>query len=123
MALVIAAFFFNSVLAKRLPLVEGLVLLVHVCGVFAIMIPLWALSPRKSAHQVFTEFTNNGGWPSTGVSFMVGLTSITGSMAGIDSVVHMGQPAPAILPLDHANLNTMQLRKSRMPPRHYLAQS
>ncbi|ORX97502.1 amino acid permease-domain-containing protein [Clohesyomyces aquaticus] len=90
-AIVLSAFLFNSVLAKRLPLVEGLVLLVHVCGMFAICIPLWALSSRKSAHAVFTEFTNSGGWSTTGLSFMVGLTPLTGSMAGIDSVVHMAE--------------------------------
>ena len=88
-AIVCGAFVFNTVGAKRLPLVERLVLLVHVCGLFAVAIPLWALSPRKPASVVFTEFTNNGGWSTMGLSFWVGLMPLSGSVAGIDCVVHM----------------------------------
>ncbi|KAF2729355.1 putative GABA permease [Polyplosphaeria fusca] len=90
-ATILGAYVFNTVLAKKLPLVEGLVLLIHVCGLFAVTIPLWALSPRKSSHAVFTEFTNNGGWPTMGLSFMVGLLPVSGSLAGIDCVVHMAE--------------------------------
>ena len=90
-ATILAAFVFNSVMAKKLPLVEAVILVVHVCGIFCIAIPLWVLSSKKPAHAVFTEFTNNGGWTSKGLSFMVGLTPLTASMAGIDSVVHMGK--------------------------------
>ncbi|KAF2264314.1 amino acid transporter [Lojkania enalia] len=90
-AIVVSSFFFNTVLAKKLPLVEGLVLLIHICGVFAVAIPLWALSPRKPASAVFTEFTNNGGWPTMGLSFWVGLMPLSGSLGGIDCVVHMSE--------------------------------
>ncbi|KAF2178955.1 putative GABA permease [Zopfia rhizophila CBS 207.26] len=90
-AIICGSFLFNTVLATRLPLVEGVVLLIHVCGLFAVAIPLWALAPRKSAHAVFTEFTNNGGWSSMGLSFMVGLLPISGSLGGIDCVVHMAE--------------------------------
>jgi amino acid transporter len=90
-ALILGAFVFNTLLAKRLPLVEGLVLLVHVCGLFAIIIPLWALSPRKPAEAVFAEFTNKGGWPSVGLSFLAGLLPLSASLGGIDCVAHMGE--------------------------------
>jgi amino acid transporter len=89
-AIILASFVFNSVLATRLPLVEGVVLLIHVCGLFAIVIPLCVLSPRKSADAVFTEFSNVGGWSSTGVAFMVGLLPLSASVGGIDCMVHMG---------------------------------
>lgn len=81
--------FFNTFLAKRLPFVEGMMLILHVVGVFAIMIPLWVLAPRNNSKAVFTEFTNNGGWPTDGVSFMVGLNAIVVSLLGFDSSVHM----------------------------------
>lgn len=80
---------FNTFLAKRLPLIEGLVLVLHVVGVFAIVIPLWILAPRNSSRDVFTKFENNGGWATTGTSVMVGLLSVTVSMMGFDCVVHM----------------------------------
>ncbi|KAH1378746.1 hypothetical protein KXX10_008854 [Aspergillus fumigatus] len=53
---------FNTFLAKNLPMVEGLILIIHVVGLFAIIIPLWVLAPRNSAKAVFTEFNNAGGW-------------------------------------------------------------
>jgi choline transport protein len=66
---------FNTFLAKRLPMVEGMVLIIHILGFFAVLIPLWVLAPRSSASEVFTEFTNIGGWSPTGLAVMVGLLS------------------------------------------------
>jgi amino acid transporter len=83
------AVFFNTFLSKKLPLVEGMILLLHVVGLFAIMIPLLILAPKSNSKTVFTEFTNNGGWPTDGVSFMVGLNPIVISLLGFDSSVHM----------------------------------
>ncbi|KAF7503562.1 hypothetical protein GJ744_003635 [Endocarpon pusillum] len=83
--------FFNTFLAKRLPFVEGIMLILHVVGIFPIMIPLWVLAPRNNSRAVFTEFTNNGGWPTDGVSFMVGLNAIVVSLLGFDSSVHMSE--------------------------------
>jgi amino acid transporter len=80
---------FNTFLAKKLPLVEGLVLVLHILGLFAIIIPLWVLAPRNNAKAVFTEFANNGGWSSTGVSVMIGLLTPIVSMLGFDCAVHM----------------------------------
>ncbi len=89
-ALVAFAVFFNTFLARRLPIVEGVLLVVHVLGFFAIIIPLWIMAPQKnSAKAAFTQFTNNGGWPTTGLSFMVGLNPLIFSLLGFDSIVHM----------------------------------
>ncbi len=45
---------FNTFFARKLPLIEGLILIIHVFGFFAILIPLWALSERQPA-KVGTE--------------------------------------------------------------------
>lgn len=82
---------FNTFLAKRLPLVEGMMLMLHVVGLFAVMIPLWILAPRNNSKAVFTEFINKGGWPTDGVSFMILLNPLVVSLLGFDSCVHMGQ--------------------------------
>jgi choline transport protein len=87
---------FNTLLATRLPLVEGIVLVIHVTGLFAIIIPLWVLSPRGNAYDVLLTFTNNGGWPSTGLSAMIGLASPFSSLLGYDCSVHMCRPAPVL---------------------------
>lgn len=85
------AILFNTVLAKRLPMVEGLLLVLHVLGLFAIIITLWVLAPTANASDVFTQFTNAGGWNSDGTSFMVGLLSPIISMIGFDCAVHMSE--------------------------------
>ena len=87
----VAAFsiFFNTFLAKRLPLVEAILLLIHICGFFAILIPLWTLAPRANAKDVFTNFNNGGGWNSEGPSALVGLLTAVISLTGSDSAAHM----------------------------------
>lgn len=73
---------FNTVAAKQLPMVEGLVLILHVFGFFAILIPLWILAPRNSASKVFTEFSNSGGWSNLGLSFLIGMLSPVFTLLG-----------------------------------------
>jgi choline transport protein len=75
MIIVVAAvaILFNTFFAKKLPLIEGIILIIHVFGFFGILIPLWALSPRQPAQAVFTEFTNAYAWPSQGVACLVGI--------------------------------------------------
>jgi hypothetical protein len=80
---------FNTFLAKKLPLVEGILLLIHVCGFFAIIIPLWTLAPRASPYDVFTTFSNGGGWNSQGTSTLVGILTAVISLTGSDSAAHM----------------------------------
>jgi choline transport protein len=70
-------------------MVEGLVLIIHLLGFFAIVIPLWILAPRNSAQAVFTQFSNAGGWSTTGLSVMVGMLSPIYALLGVDSAVHM----------------------------------
>ncbi|KAF2668448.1 amino acid transporter [Microthyrium microscopicum] len=81
---------FNTFLARRLPLVEGSVLILHILGFFAIIIPMWILAPRTPAKQVFTEFRNNG-WSSQGLSVMVGIITPTVSLIGSDAATHMSE--------------------------------
>ncbi|KFY43566.1 hypothetical protein V494_01918 [Pseudogymnoascus sp. VKM F-4513 (FW-928)] len=85
------AIIFNTYLAKKLPLIEGIVLILHICGFFAILIPLWVLAPRSEASAVFTEFENGGGWSSIGLSVLVGMLSPVFSFIGPDSATHMSE--------------------------------
>lgn len=90
-AIVSFAALFNTVLAKRLPMIEGMVLILHLVGFFGVLIPLWVLAPRNSAKMVFTQFENLGGWPTQGLSFMVGLLTSVYGLLGADSAVHMSE--------------------------------
>ncbi|KAH7359497.1 amino acid/polyamine transporter I [Pyrenochaeta sp. MPI-SDFR-AT-0127] len=82
---------FNTFLASRLPLVEGIVLILHISGFFAILIPLWVCGERSNAKEVFTTFTDGGGWSSIGLSCLVGMLSPIFSFIGPDSATHMSE--------------------------------
>ena len=76
------AFFFNTWGAKQLPLLEGLILVLHIFGFFAILIPLWVLAPKNSAKEVFGSFQDGGGWGSVFTACIIGQVSPIYSFAG-----------------------------------------
>lgn len=82
---------FNTFLAGRLPLLEGVVLIIHVCGFFAILIVLWVLADTDPASEVFTSFYNGGGWPSQGAACLVGILSPVFSFVGPDAATYMAE--------------------------------
>ena len=90
-AVTIFSVFFNTVGAKHLPLFESMILFLHIFGFFAVCIPLWVLAPKNSAKQVFTEFSNFGGWSSIGAACIVGQLTATGSLGGSDSPAHLAE--------------------------------
>ncbi|KAK3615805.1 hypothetical protein LTR56_026368 [Elasticomyces elasticus] len=90
-AVMVFCVFFNIFLAKRLPFVEGILLIIYIVGFFVVIIPLWVLAPRSPASEVFTTFNNNGGWSGKGVAVMVGLGGVVPSLAGYDCAVHMAE--------------------------------
>ena len=85
------AILLNIYTSKILPKLESFVLVLHITGFFAVLIPLVVvggchvsisnsganynqLAPQKvSARDVFTVFENGGSWPTTTVSVFVGL--------------------------------------------------
>lgn len=95
-AIITFSIVFNTVLAVRLPLIEGIVLILHVAGLFAIIIPLWVTAPRGNAHDTLLLFTDNGGWGNKGLAAMIGSTSIVGLLVGYDCSVHMCKLLPPI---------------------------
>jgi hypothetical protein len=61
---------FNTMLSKKLPFLEGVLVVLHLLGV-VVVIPLWALAPKRGS-GVLTEYYNGGGWSTVGLSTMVG---------------------------------------------------
>ncbi|KAL6241072.1 hypothetical protein RBB50_011975 [Rhinocladiella similis] len=82
---------FNTVFASRLPIIEAMILILHVVGFFAIVITLWVMAPRADAHTALLDFTNNGGWSSNGLSAMIGLLAPMAVLIGYDCSVHMSE--------------------------------
>ena len=67
------AVFVNAVIGRLLPRVEGLILVVHILGFFAVILPLIFFGPHQNASEVFRTFMNKGNFHTKGLSFMVGI--------------------------------------------------
>lgn len=93
MTIAFAAFsvVFNTLFARKLPLLEGIVLVIHICAFIAFIVTLWVLAPIGDAKAVFTEFNDGGGWGDLGVSTLVGITGSTLPLLGADAAVHMSE--------------------------------
>lgn len=68
--------------------------ILHVTGFIIVLIVLGAMSPKNSAKFVFTDFVNRSGWPSDGVSWLVGLLSTVYPMLGYDAAAHVSEEIP-----------------------------
>ena len=90
-ALAFFSLFINALLAKLLPSIEGTILLLHLFGFLAVLVPLWTLAPHASAHDVFTTFNDGGDWHNSGLATLVGILSVQLSLIGPDAVVHMSE--------------------------------
>lgn len=90
-AVVLFCVLINIYVAKRLPLIESFLAFIHFGGLFIVIVVLWTLSPRNNAQDAFLGFSNNGGYASDGVSFLVGLLPLTLCLLGFDSQVHMSE--------------------------------
>jgi amino acid transporter len=90
-AIIFFAVFINAVVSSALPKFEGLILILHVLGFFAILIPMVSLADHADPYVVFTTFQNNGGWSSQGLSFMAGLIGNVFAFVGVDAAFHMSE--------------------------------
>ena len=78
-AMVSIVFVSNVWGARAVPGTQPFMLVLHVGGLLAIIITLLVKAEKTPAKVVFTEFTNEGGWSTMGLSLMVGqITSILG---------------------------------------------
>jgi amino acid transporter len=62
--------------------IQNGLLILHIVVFLAVIITLWTMAPHQSAKAVFTEFTNEGGWSTMGLSLMVGQITALYAMLG-----------------------------------------
>jgi len=82
---------FNTLLARKLPLVEGIVLVLHIFGFFAVLVTMWILAPRSPASEVFGAFQDNAGWGSIVLSVLLGQLAPIFTLLGSDAATHMSE--------------------------------
>ncbi|KAL1646326.1 hypothetical protein SLS58_003283 [Diplodia intermedia] len=90
-AVILVALFFNTITKPLLPIVELILLGLHVVGFFALIIPLVDLAPHASPKEVFATFYNGGDWSTDGLSFFVGLTATMFAFVGCDAASHLAE--------------------------------
>jgi choline transport protein len=93
LAFLLFAIIFNTLLARRLPMVEGIFVFCHILGIL-IFIPVWVLALRREGGSPIVDFYNPGGWASNGAATMVGVTALLAAVIGFDCSVHMGMLIP-----------------------------
>lgn len=81
-AVIAVSIFVNTVIAGLLPVLEGIILLIHVLGFIAILVVLVYLSPHSSAEDVFFRSLNEGNWPSQGLSYCIGFIGNVATFVG-----------------------------------------
>ncbi|KAL9134507.1 MAG: hypothetical protein Q9175_004309 [Cornicularia normoerica] len=109
-AVLAVAVFINTVVSGLLPMIEGIILMLHVLGFVAVIVPLVYLSPHGSAASVFKTVLNEGGWPTQGISYCVGFIGNVATFVGADAAVHMSEEIEnAALNVPRAILTTMIL--------------
>ena len=91
MAFVLAAIFFNTSAIGKLPILEGLAVVLHVFGFFAFVIILWVMGPRASAEETFTVFRDDNDWGSVGLATLIAMVGPTTTYLGGDSAVHLSE--------------------------------
>ncbi|KAI7509426.1 amino acid transporter-like protein [Hortaea werneckii] len=90
-AVVLSSVVFNTVLAVKLPLIEGVLLVLHLCGVFVVVIPLWVMAAQRPVNTALFDYTNVGGWDTTGLAALVGMVTPLNVLIGYDCTVHMAE--------------------------------
>lgn len=91
MAFVLLAISFNTFAIGKLPVLEGLAVVLHIFGFFAFIVIMWVMGPRADARVTFTQFENQNNWPSIGLATLIGMVGPTTTYLGADSAVHLAE--------------------------------
>lgn len=91
MAFVFSAIFFNTSAIGKMPVLEGLAMVLHVFGFFAFVIIFWVMGPRADARDTLATFADDNGWRSQGLATLVGIVGPAVTFLGSDSAVHLSE--------------------------------
>ncbi|KAL8832664.1 MAG: hypothetical protein Q9191_000117 [Dirinaria sp. TL-2023a] len=92
-AVLFSAVFINCFTNQALARLERGILILHLAGFVAVLVPLVCLGPHGDG-SVFTTFLNEGAWPTQPLSFFVGLPAAVFSLVMSEEI----QRASIIVP-------------------------
>lgn len=73
----------NTIFSAALPYLEVIILLLHILGFSAIVLPAVFMSPHVTADKVFATFLNQGGWSTNTLAFFVGINGNAAAFLGL----------------------------------------
>lgn len=82
---------FNTFFSQWLPLVEGVIVVLHIAGFLAVIIPLWVMSDRSPSSDVFSAFQDNMMWNNLPLAVIIGLTGASSTFVGVEAGAHMAE--------------------------------
>ena len=82
---------FNTYGTPVFPELEVASLVGHILGFFVVIIPLWVLCPKNSAHDVFLSFSDQSGFENMGLAYLTCQVYVMYCNLGSDSVVHISE--------------------------------
>jgi choline transport protein len=89
----------NTYFVRLLPRLEGAVMILHIVGFFAVLVPIIHLAPISSNAFVWKHFTNLSGYDSNGTSWLIGQSASAILFIGYDGACHMAEE------VEHAAMN------------------
>lgn len=90
-AFLVLIFLYNIYLFRSLPILEIIMLAIHIMGFFIFIGVLWSTDHIAPAKQVFTVVTDDLGWGSKGLTVLTGIIVPLWSFVGPDSAAHMSE--------------------------------
>lgn len=82
---------FNTVLARRLAIIEGIIFLLYLVAFLVFVIVLLTKGTKSSGEVVFLQFQDQNDWGSIGTACFVGLNGPVITLLGSDSAVHLAE--------------------------------
>jgi choline transport protein len=90
-AITMFAIVWNTIFIRKLPLLEGVGMVLHVFGFVGFLTVLWVMAPRSDPKTVWTQFEDSSGWGSKGVAALVGILGPIVTLIGSDSSCHLSE--------------------------------
>lgn len=90
-AVMVVVFLVNSIGTRLISIAEGFILVLHLSGFLAILVPLLYFSEKGTSREVWGTFSNQGGWDSNGLAWFVGLISANLPLIGYDGPAHLSE--------------------------------
>ena len=75
----------------KLPILEGLAVVLHVFGFLAFIVILWVMGSRADTNATFTHFQDENDWGSIGLATLIGVVGPATTYLGGDSAVHLSE--------------------------------